>query len=323
MIFTTGVYEIWHDCDISDHIMPIVRHYLPDDPYDGEDLILRNEFPYDPLGGNAETYEEFFLVSGSDYKRSNFASQRIICNELVHNIKENWRHLEYPHDILVEDYKRILEFDIDKHLYRNYLGILTCYDNRGVPGKYVMASLTNWVSRFDKRMSGGMRIMTAINKLLRRGKDVTRGSLLSALSVHINYISPTVYRKIIREFGLSGKSIADPRTDYGSKMIGCILEGCTYHCSKQHSRLAEFLNADVHPLDEDYYDAVFLDYSFKPSESIWKDLEVWKEKTDFLLVYIPKSIFGDIRSFWKPEISIPVEGGCMIPVMGFFCLLMP
>lgn len=310
--FRDGTSEFW----ILDEIHQTKKnHLIPDDPWKGPKVPIRNEYLYNSLDDNAKQMERLFRIDFRQWRVGSFWEQRLSIHRLVYRlIREGWVPIAFHQNDLLSDLRKLTESSLKRrHVWDGQLHVYGKYGSSPHPGRMLLEQFTDWGEQGEMPFSRAWReptlLFRTIKNLLRRKNDVTRHSMLCHLAAYrgagINYTSPNAYRALLKLLSLSGYVVADPNPGFGSKAIAATLEGCQYCTNKDFVDLAQFLGTRFYKLERDHYDCVLLDYNWRDSgERVFEDLKHWEPLSDVRAIYVPRDRVKDMP---KPDKYVRIQ----------------
>jgi hypothetical protein len=306
--YKTGTKEKWY------HNPPLrpIRHLLPENPTEGPPLHIRRETEYFSLDNNAIDNERLFYINYKEWHKANFFDQRIIPQMLIAKLlNEGWLPTKYTTADLLRDWVAVTK--IDPFLHHFCDGHIRLHGRLNHKhGRLIMEHFGEWAHVIKELWQERLRLNHGIWRLLKMKRNITRMSLSHIVAARAGHVilNPTLYRGIIKYFGLSGAKIADPSPGYGAKAMAAVMEGCQYHCATPLDGLAKLLGTTFYPLTPDEeYDVVFLDYHFKDH------IDDPDLKADIKIVYIPEN---KQHEYPKPIKTIPIADMPWVP-QGYLC----
>lgn len=309
VIFRDGTVERWVFDEVHANRFNLE---IPIDPWQGSIISIQSEYMFNYLDENAIQMKRLFKLGYKQWRKGSFWEQRISIHKLVYRLlSEGWVPIEFHHDDLVADLKRLTSVSLGRrHFPDKILRVIGRYGAAHHPGRLLVQQFTDWGRDSERNFIEAWRnpnlLFRAIKRALRKKRDVTRFRILAELSgIHVpgEAICPNVYRTIMKLTKTSESIIADPDPGYGSKAIAATIEQCQYHSDKPMDKLADFLGTEFHPLDRKHYDCVFLDFNFRKRDDMIQQLSEWDDRADIKIIYVPRDRANELP---KPDKYIRV-----------------
>jgi hypothetical protein len=281
--FTTGIKELWSTSGYKSYRVL----YLPPEPFYGPPVPIRYQFMVPPLGPEIEQYKKLFLLRYDDWCAGSFWEQRLSIQRLIKQLlAEGWSQPEYPKSVLLQDYQKLLQMDLEKYLRKDILNNL----NHIEAGRTLIEQFTNTLSM--QKFWEPCWLYRAIRRCLRAKRNVTRHSMMMAMNRqtrHIftgRYCSPHYYRLLFKRFDLSEMTFLDVYPN-GSKAIAATLERLQYHAIEPYTELARFLGTEFSAADNSHYDVLWIDNQERRSVlEVNVELEKWYDKADIKIIHV-------------------------------------
>jgi hypothetical protein len=279
VIFKTGLRELWY------HKPDYGPKYIPEEPFGKSPRVRAQKDQYG-------LSKKLYYIKYKDWKKACFFEQRMSLHRLMDRYLRDFEGDFYTVDDLYTDLEDIRSrtFILNNTLYLR--GKIVPYGFRlaGLAGLYSRAR-EYWTAQYM------IRCFRRCLKLHMEMNKITIMWWIFKLSGG-KFVNPIVYMDIIRYFGLSGMSIADP-SPTPSKAIAATLMGCTYHAPCSYPKLEEFLGTKFYPIERS--DVVLLDNGFKyfydgPDRGLGDVAIAWSSGTgdNFLPVCVHDKIIGNL-----------------------------
>ena len=258
-------------------------------------------------------FGNYFLLSYQNYLGGGFLDRRMVVHRLVDRIMdEGWVPIKHPKIVLdrAARHKRIrrLKFEGKKgYQYRaprnNKVKCLTehFFDwfESAPPGKITV----------KEAWTDPILVSKAINRLLKRKKDVTRHSICDFLNSHRGIghrrVDPSFWNSILGLTGnIKGKSILDLSPDWGWKILAWRFVGCDYHIVPDVNLegLLKFIDYPIKYDEKNLYDFVFLSGTYPTgAQELIRRVKRYKKRAKTLVAIVNRNDLDKIISQVKPS----------------------
>lgn len=328
---------------------PVYRpHFLPkalwwDELSDGIKINPTFLEDINTIENDPEDYPMLVNWRWKDYQNSKFFERLIMIHEIVEYVKKHgWSFIQYPITTLNEDLQSIFSDNIKnykfktKHVYRFVsfrgrnrpgLKILKHFMPFGFYGKYQPSYLMDIKSIPNtKRLYRAIRNVISNNYRLEKKSrykkryDINYDTILKFMrnkaknctKVYKDKIRHVgLYRLLIKDFELSGKTFYDIDPYMGEKSLASFAENCPYYYrptppfDEYNDKLAQFLNFEFNiSKDGHRHDFTIFDNDHRLDlETYEAVLEELPKKVDTALVFVPNPIIDEITKKYKPDNS--------------------
>ncbi len=296
-----------------------------------------------------ESDDEYFNLSKwsyDDYAKLKFFDRYLFVHSLLDFIVEHgWKPFKYPNEVLIKNYHDVLNENINSHRrangYRLQKSTFRNTDRPGdlilehfMPNGYYNLSSTKLIFNFKHKYTIH-KWYRAILRILRQNKrfkkdgirktiDLDYKNIIKAIKVS-NYkqsffklckFRPTcLYRLIIKDLGLSGKTFFDFEPRYGEKFLAAAAEECSYRfrptCPfdtyyKEISKFIDYDNIGEYN-DNDQYDFAIVDFDFKFTRQMFDYyMKNHFKKVDVNIIFVSNPFVESIEQEFKPSRKIPM-----------------
>jgi hypothetical protein len=263
---------------------------------------MGRQYKYSPLDEEYKTFENYFLIKKSTYKKASFVAQRMLVHRLIERTQqEGWVDLKYPRKLMVEDFLKLREDRLDRFNWRRTQRIYGVHGSgMGYGGRALLEHFHDigGLKGLAEAWSDPRVIYYAIRGVMDRKRDITRSGLIREINTISGprragevFLPCNFFRALFRRFEVRGR-LVDPVPQYGSKAIAAAVDGISYHFGKGpfssiSDTLGDFLGVQFHEASEERYDVAFLDFDWDAAQYDPKLIGKWKKRSERVLCYVP------------------------------------
>ena len=303
--FDTGITEWWA---LNEKALKRRRKYLFKLPYNrdhfnGYEIPTYKQFETNPL--YPERYEilkNHFIIKAQDLEKAGWAEVRLKVHDIAVDLKdEGWVDIQYPDDILQQDWTDLLNEDLSRYksgkLRFSAFGGRLAFGRRLVMHFMPCAAKDQW--NFDQ-------IYQVVNRLV-RNRDITREGIVYYLArPHQTIRHPAFYRSIFKQWiDIKDKTVYDLHPDWGFKALAVLAEGGHYVCDSpnitQLQKMGSFVGGEVSkPLKHRYGVIILSDVHPVNKESARSLIDNFYGIADYLMITIKQSDCKELAEQYKP-----------------------
>lgn len=325
------------------------------------DKIVARHFKYNINELELNNSDEYFNLSKwsyQDFETLKFYDKLMFMHGLLDFIVEHgWKPFKYPDEVLRENYQNILNEGTNSHRRRNgYRLAKYFFKNKDRPGDLILEhfmpnghyNLSNnkFIYNF-KHKNTICRWYKAIRRIIRKNKwfkkeeinktiDFDYKTLIKAIKVSdrrqkffksFKFRPIALYRVIIKDLGLSGKTFFDFEPRYGEKFLAAVVEECPYYfrptCpfDTYYKDVAKFIEYDdISEEDKSIrYDFSIIDFDFKFNKSVFDYyMKNYFNKIDVNVIFVSNPYVEEIMKKYPPTKKIPMRICHFEPLNGYF-----
>lgn len=338
---------------IAPIVIPISKWW--EDLSNDKKLVKSYKFGINELEHDVTKYPNFTRWSWSEFVKLGFYEQRIFVHEFLQFVLDNgWNNNQYSENVLNHSLQLVFDEQLKTYSYgRGWkLGRRYAKEKPGhrlidhyIPldryGKHSYSGFLDRRTKFHVTLlyRGIVNLIRYNRSLIKKGEKpkylyFDYDSLLANLRFHrekamVAKIRPiSLYRSIIKEFGMSGKSMYDFDPLYGEKSIAAFAEECPYYYRPTcpfdmgANGLAKFLGTSFAEDHGGRYDFTIIDFNFKFKPDLFKIvMETVYPKVDSMIMFVDNFNIEEIIAKYKPRKSIPMRVSRFNMINGAFLLI--
>lgn len=310
------------------------------------------------IENDPEDYPMLINWRWSDYLQGRFFERLILIHEILDYItKHGWTSIKYPESTLNEDLQSVFSQDLKnyrfkwRHAYRffRFTGalrpgekILKHFLPIGFYGKYQPSYLMSVCSRGGaRRVYKAIRNVIATNNRLHRNTrwkkryDINYDTILKFMNIRgyggsygrayrkkFRHIG--LYRRLIQDFELSGKSFFDIDPYMGEKSLAAFAQKCPYFFrptppfDTSFKPMADFLSAEFNCYDENArYDFTIYDNDLSINIDRFKAvMEELPHRVDMAIIFMNNEYMDEFVAKFPPDNGYHMRLGRFPPKNG-------
>lgn len=317
-----------------------------DDIYDNKTVPRHFRYNFNELETKDDEYFNLSRWSYENYSGLKFLDRYLFVHGLLDYIVEHgWQLFKYPDEVLRENYQSIIDEGTNSHRKRiGYRLAKYLYKNKDRPGDLILenfmpsghynTSSVKLIFNFKHKYTI-CKWYKAIFKIIRKNRSLKKNginkvvdfdykTMIKSIKVskfrdkHFKSYSfrpVNLYRAIIYDLGLSGKTFFDFEPRYGEKFLAAAVEECPYYfrptCpfDTYYKDVANFIeNTNISKYDESIrYDFSIVDFDFKFNMSVFEHyMENYFKKVDTNIIFVSNAYIDDISKKYPPFKKIPL-----------------
>lgn len=329
---------------------PIYRpHYMPkarwwDELSNGKTIkpsFLEN---INNIENDLDDYPMLINWKWNDYLEGKFYERLLMIHEILDYItKHGWTSIKYPEATLNEDLQRMISQNLKNYQYkhRQAYRLIRLTENRpgekilkhfmpfGFYGKHQPSYLMSVCSKENaRRVYKGIRNVILKNQRLKnktkwkKRYDINYNTILQFMNIKKMHRSSRafkqkfrhigLYRRLIKDFELNGKSFFDIDPNMGEKSLAAFAEECPYYFrptppfDTSFKPMAEFLNAEFNLYNKnDRYDFTIFDNDINDLsiniERFEAAMEEFPDRVDMAIVLMSYEYMDDFIKKFPPD----------------------
>lgn len=286
-----------------------------------------NEFEH-----NLDDHPGFINWKWSEIERMGFYERLILMHRILQFFIDNgWKKLIYPQQSLADDVNLILSDDLTKYKLKK-IDFYCLRRHKQRPGEKIIKHFMPYghfgynnpshllkceTFRDIKRIHSALRLLFNRNlKNPKKKSDINYNTVLGVIknpTLHKQaklYIPRQIglYRRIIKDLELSGRSFYDVEPFLGERSLAAYAEGCPYHFKpscpfdENSKALGKFLGCEFYEDSDDRrYDFSIYDNENYDLDTLLHVHKLMSEKVDTGLIYIQNMYYDDFRAHHEPD----------------------
>ena len=295
---------------------------------------------------NDNEYFNLSKWSYEDFSKLKFFDRYMFVHDLLDFIMEHgWKPFKYPDEILIKNYKDVVDENIKSHKrltgYRLAKNTFKNKDRPGdlilehfMPNGYYNLSSTKLIFNFKHKYTihkwyrAILRIIYKNRRMKKAGStrviDFDYKTIIKSIKVSdykdkhfkiCKFRPVSLYRALISDLGLSGKTFFDFEPRYGEKFLAAAVEECQYYfrptCpfDTYYKDVAKFIGYDgISEFDESIrYDFSIVDFDFKFNKSVFDHyMKNYFKLVDTNVIFVSAPFADDISKLYPPSKKIPM-----------------
>jgi hypothetical protein len=298
-----------------------------DQLYDGKILAKYYEYPVSELEFNNDDYFALYKWSFKEFNKLKFFDKYNFIHELYNFVKKHaYKVFKYPDDVLRFDFQLAVEDNIKLLAHDGY--IFPRYKNHGnlLFKNFFPYQAYNFSGMaLNNRNNFNFLLLKAIYRIIDNNiqKDFNYELIMDSLAKlkyshgKLHVFRPTcLYRAIINDLDLNGKSFFDFDPRCGEKFLASVIQGCqyyfrpTYPFDLYYKKFADFLNyEDISEYNESTrYDFSIVDFDFKFSMSKFEYyMNNHFKNIDTNIIYVNHKFVNIVEKKYPPHRKIPIK----------------